>query len=119
MREFTKSLTSFSWALSLFGLKQMSNLFVPAQRGQNHPATDAFTDMARCAEDQLGQTLRAAFQAGDRLQRGMVDVMFSVFLWPFDPRMTNLRGDAGGQPRSGSAGGAAMGSGFGASGAAA
>jgi hypothetical protein len=86
MRELTKSSISFSWVLSLFGLKQMTNLLTPGQPGQSHPATDAFNEVAQSAEQQLGQTLRAAYQAGDRLQRGFVDMMFGLVEWPFDPR---------------------------------
>jgi len=95
MREFTKSMTSFSWALSLFGLKQMANIFTPADRGQPHPATEAFNEITRCAEEQLGQTLRSTFETGDRLQRGVVDMMFGAFLWPLDPRVWGRMTGAG------------------------
>jgi hypothetical protein len=86
MREFTKSTISFSWVLSLFGLKQMANMLAPPQQGGDHPATNAFDEVTRCASDQLGQTLRATFQAGDRAQRGLVDMMFGLFAWPINPR---------------------------------
>jgi len=103
MREFTKSMTSFSWALSLFGLKQMANIVTPAQQGRSAPATDAFNEVAQCAEEQLGQTLRATFEAGDRLQRGAVDVMFGFFLWPLDPRAWGRMAPGEGGSRGGGA----------------
>lgn len=79
MRELTKSMLSFSWAMSLFGLKQMADLFVP---GSN--TTGSFEAVTRCTEDQLGSTTRSAFRAGDNLQRGLVDLTFTLLtfgLW--------------------------------------
>jgi hypothetical protein len=72
MREFTKSMTSYTWAMSLFGLQQMVNVFRPAK------ATQAFNNVTKATEDQFGQALRATFRAGDNLQRGFVDVTFGL-----------------------------------------
>src|SRR5262249_18631867 len=41
-------------------------------------AADAFGAVARSTEGALGPGLRAAFQTGDRLQRSMVDLSFSL-----------------------------------------
>lgn len=80
MRELTKSIGSFSWAMSLFGAKQMLNLLRPAR------ATEAFDSVTRETEHQLDDALRATFQAGDRIQRSLVDLTFGVFtLQAFDP----------------------------------
>ncbi|HSU81323.1 MAG TPA: hypothetical protein VLR69_02835 [Thermoanaerobaculia bacterium] len=101
MRDVTKSMLSLSWALSLFGLKQMASLLNPQGNPQGNAAA-SFEAVTRSAEDQLGPAARSAFRSGDNLQRGLVDLMFSLFtfgLWP-----------------GGSRGGAAGRSGWGASG---
>jgi hypothetical protein len=72
MRELTRSMASFSWAVSLFGIEQMTNVLSPRR------AADAFGAVARSAEGALGPGLRSAFQTGDRLQRAMVDASFGL-----------------------------------------
>ena len=82
MRDLTKSMLSFSWALPLFGMKQMMDMAAP--RDPSRPfgrVTDSFEAVTRTAQDQLGGAWNSAFRAGDQLQRGMVDLMFS-FLSP-------------------------------------
>lgn len=79
MREFAKSLFSFSWAMSLFGARQLAKLAMPPdQKGQLHPATEAFNAVTQATTNQLGDTMEATFKAGDSMQRGMVDMMFNV-----------------------------------------
>jgi hypothetical protein len=73
MRELTKSLLSLSWAMSLFGLKQMASLFDPASN-----ASSSFEAVTRCTEEQLGPSTRPVFRAGDSLQRGFVDLTFTL-----------------------------------------
>ncbi|HEY7490301.1 MAG TPA: haloalkane dehalogenase [Candidatus Tectomicrobia bacterium] len=73
MWDFTRSMLSFSWAMSLFGVQQMANLFTPSQ------ATKAFDDVTQATEAELSNLLKAAFRAGDTLQRGMVDLTFGAF----------------------------------------
>jgi len=72
MRELTRSVASFSWAMSLFGVEQMANLASPRR------AVDAFGAVARSAEGALRPGLRSAFQAGDRIQKAVVDLSFNV-----------------------------------------
>ena len=72
MREFTKSMTSYTWAMSLFGLQQMINVFRPSK------ATESFNHVTKATEDQFGDALKATFRAGDNLQRGFVDVTFGL-----------------------------------------
>lgn len=75
MRELTKSVVSFSWAMSLFGLKQAANLLVPQTWDQ---ATSAMKGVAGATEGQLGPTLQSLYRAGDNMQKGMVDMMFGM-----------------------------------------
>jgi hypothetical protein len=72
MRDLTRSLASFTWAMSLFGVEQMANLMSPRR------AADAFGAVARSAEGALGPGLRSVFETGDRLQRAMLDTSFSL-----------------------------------------
>ncbi|HJP91129.1 MAG TPA: hypothetical protein VJ875_04185 [Pyrinomonadaceae bacterium] len=72
MREFTKSMTSYTWAMSLFGLQQMVNVFRPGK------ATESFNNVTKATEDQFGEALKATFRAGDNLQKGLVDVTFGI-----------------------------------------
>jgi hypothetical protein len=71
IRDLTKSMISFSWGMSLFGAKQFANLLAPEK------ATVAFNAVTQATEEQLGDGLKAVFRAGDRLQKGMVDLSFS------------------------------------------
>jgi hypothetical protein len=81
MREFTKSMMSYGWAMSVFGLQQMANAFNPSR------ATESFDNVTEATRDELGDALRAAFRAGDNLQRGAIDLTFGVFtLGMFDGR---------------------------------
>ena len=97
MRELTKSMLSFSWALPLFGMKQMMEITLP--RDASRPfgrATDSFEAVTQAARGQLGSTWDSAFRAGDQLQRGLVDLMFSFFsLDALNPnRMMQMSSDA-------------------------
>lgn len=72
MRDLARSLGTFTWAMSMFGVEQMANLMSPRR------AADAFAAVARTTEGALGPGLRSAFQTGDRLQRSIVDLSFSL-----------------------------------------
>lgn len=73
MREFTKSILSFSWAMSLFGVQQTANLLSPAK------ATKAFNHVTEASEEELCDLLKTTFYAGDRLQQGAVDLTLGLF----------------------------------------
>jgi len=81
MREFTKSMMSYTWAMSLFGVQQAVNAFRPSK------ATESFDNVTKATREEFGDALRATFRTGDNLQRGLVDLTFSVFtLGVFDRR---------------------------------
>src|SRR5262249_16853292 len=73
MRDFTKSVFGFSWALSLFGVQQTLNLLKPSK------ASQAFEKVTDATKDEIGDTLKAAFKAGDTFQRGFVDLTLGLF----------------------------------------
>jgi hypothetical protein len=77
VRDLTKSMMSFSWAMSLFGVEQIANLLAP--RDMSRPwgrAAEGFEAVTRATGGQLSDTLRGTFEAGDRMGRSMVDAMF-------------------------------------------
>lgn len=72
MRDFAKSVFSFSWASMVFGARQLLN---PLQsRSPNVPGGGS-SSAPRSSPDFFDRT----FRAGDTLQRGMVDMMFGAF----------------------------------------
>lgn len=73
MRDLTKAMLRFPWALSLFGLQQTLNLLRPAQ------ATEALDKVTAATAGEFDDLLKAAFRAGDNLQRGLVDLSFGLF----------------------------------------
>ena len=98
MREFTKSMLSYTWAMTTFGMQQTLNLFSAPRRGEQHPATGAFNNAARATSEQMGDAMRATYRAGDNIQRGLVDLTFSVLtLGVFNQRGGG--GDRGGGGR--------------------
>lgn len=87
MRELTKSILSFSWAMPLYGMKQMLNLSVPQDMSRPFGrAADGFGAVTDAMRKEMGPTMRGLFDAGDQIQRGMTDLMFSFFnVQAFDP----------------------------------
>ena len=80
MRELTKSILSFSWAMSLFGVRQAANVLTPDK------AAASFNNVTEAAREELGESTEATFKAGDNLQRSLVDLTFGVFsLQAFNP----------------------------------
>lgn len=74
VRDLTKSTISFSWALSLLGIKQVLNLFTP---GQQQPNGDVLGPMTQVAVDQLDDSTKGIFRSGDNLQARAVDLAFA------------------------------------------
>ena len=77
MREVTKSLTSFSWVMTLFGLQQTLRLFSrPNEQQLGDAATQAFDNVTKATRQELSEFTETAFRAGDRIQRGLLDMVF-------------------------------------------
>jgi hypothetical protein len=79
MRDFTKSVISYTWSSSLFGLQQMVNLLTPEGWRQNQRAADSFGKIAKATAEEMGDAARGTFRVGDDMQRRGVDIMFDVF----------------------------------------
>src|SRR5262249_17502862 len=73
MTEFLKSLIRCSWALSLFSVEQLAHTLSSLDAGRSAQALEA---VARAAEGRFRGEVKAVFQAGDRLQRGLVDQIY-------------------------------------------
>jgi hypothetical protein len=91
MRELIKSVFRFSWAMTLFGMRQAGGVLAPSSAGRpggpGGPAplggagagpSAGLDAIAAAARDQLHGPLRGVFESVDRAQRGMVDQAFSV-----------------------------------------
>ncbi len=79
MRDFTKNLFSFSWALSLFSARQMGSILNPQDALRGAPdAAGAFDAVTDAVVKQFGANLRQAFDVGDKLQGEILDAIFGV-----------------------------------------
>jgi hypothetical protein len=79
MRELTKAMLSFSWAMPLFGVRQLMRVAVPPDPGRPWGSvTDGFEAVTGVSVLQLDGAWTSAFKAGDQLQRQMVDLMFGA-----------------------------------------
>jgi hypothetical protein len=73
MRELTKSMVSYTWAMSVFGVQQTLNLLNPNGQGAG---AQAMRNVADATAETFGPTLKAVYHAGDNIQGGLVDLMF-------------------------------------------
>jgi len=76
MRELTKSMFSYTWAMSLFGVQQMVNMLTFEQSNGGSKTTKAFEDVTDATAETFDGSLKSAFRAGDQLQRGVIDLIF-------------------------------------------
>src|SRR5258705_10979213 len=59
--------------MSMFGAQQVAGLFAPSKAAKD------FEGVTGAAREEFGDALRALFGEGDRMQRGIVDLAFSLF----------------------------------------
>jgi hypothetical protein len=78
MREFTKSLTSYGWAMSMFWTQQLFNVISLGSSPGNRSAR-AFNNVTEATANEMGEMARAVFRSGDALQRGIVDLLMAPF----------------------------------------
>ncbi|HEY7494180.1 MAG TPA: hypothetical protein VIH59_24145, partial [Candidatus Tectomicrobia bacterium] len=76
MRELLKSILSFSWGMSLFGVKQLENVMAALDPKQpQNKAISAFDAVTYATEAHLDGALKEAFRAGERMQSTLFDIM--------------------------------------------
>ena len=78
MRDLTKSVVSMGWALSVFGLEQISSLFTEKEEeeGNGESMEEAMDSVTEATGKHFGDRAQSIFDSGDRLQREFVDMMF-------------------------------------------
>lgn len=100
MRDFTKNALSFSWAMSLFGARQLGRLLDPREVLKGSPqASDSFNHVTDSVVDQFGNNLRSTFDTGERVQGEIVDAVFNL-LSPVSGAFSNNRSGPGQGPGS-------------------
>ena len=80
MKRSTKSIGSFSWALSLFGLEQLADLLGIGQSPERPPdggdRTLSFDRITRVIVEHLSPAFRSIFQTGEELFHRSIDALF-------------------------------------------
>jgi hypothetical protein len=80
MRNVAKSFASFTWAMGMFGVEQLTNLLSEERSGNRQDRlTEAFESMTKATGEVLSDRTKSMFDSGDRFQREMVDLTFDVF----------------------------------------
>lgn len=103
IRDLTKSMTSYGWAMSVYGMQQMFNLMTPRK------AAESFEKVTAATVNEMGQAMKDTFRVGDRIQRGMVDMMMGgLSMFGMDPGRWASNAASTMQPGAGAAPGAAQ-----------
>src|SRR5215510_14825599 len=79
MRAFTKSVLSYTWATSLFGLQETARFLLPQTWFETDRVAKPFERITKATAEELGSVAGSTFRIGDNLQRGSVDLV-STFL---------------------------------------
>lgn len=77
MRDLARSMIRFSWAMSVLGARQAANMLAPGEGWER--STESLDAVSHAAADQMGETMKGLYEAGDRFQSGMVDTVSRVF----------------------------------------
>src|SRR5438874_2208733 len=75
MRDLTKSVLTFPWALSMFGVQQVTKLMAPPSEDRMAGTAAAFDAVTKATEQQLDGWFKQTYQVGNTVQRGLVDLM--------------------------------------------
>jgi len=115
IRDLTKSTISFSWALTLLGMRQALDLF---RSGQQQRSSDVLGQVTQVTVDQLDDSMRGIFRSGDNLQARTVDLAFASFnpinwINPGNWMRSAFRRQGGNGERNGNGGGQQHGSVYG------
>src|SRR4051812_21701258 len=98
MRELTKSMFGWSWAMSLFGMQQMADLAggMMGNTERARKATRSFDNVTSAGVGEMGQTMRTAFETGNNMQRCMMDLFFAGLSMMDSDRMSRMAANAAG-----------------------
>ncbi|HSL23712.1 MAG TPA: hypothetical protein VK886_19425 [Vicinamibacterales bacterium] len=88
-RDLLKSTLTLPWAISMFGVQQLTNLVTPPPAGRVAGATSALDTVSDVTAKQLDGWLKQTYQLGTGMQRAMVDLM--MFRTPDIDQSTLMR----------------------------
>ena len=74
MRDLTKSMLTFPWAVTMLAIQQASNLMKPTEGGAVKAAA-AFDAVTHATEQQLDGWMKQTYQFGSTVQKTLVDLM--------------------------------------------
>jgi hypothetical protein len=75
MRDLTKSMLTFPWAISMFAVQQVADLTEPASEGRVSRTAASLDAVTQATEQQLDGWAKQTYQFGNSVQRGLVDLM--------------------------------------------
>jgi hypothetical protein len=75
MRNLAKSALTFPWAVSMFGVQQISNLMSSPSARSVADLTAALDDVTRATEQHLAGWAEQTYAVGSAVQRGLIDTM--------------------------------------------
>jgi hypothetical protein len=78
MREITKSFLSFTWAMSVLGMKQVGDLLTQVSRGGFNSGRNSVDPVTKIAVSQLDGAYKGIYDCGDNMQKTFVDVSFGA-----------------------------------------
>ncbi len=87
MREVAKSMLGFTWAVSLFGVQQLSKVITSSPPQPDDLTAAEVEEVSRAVQSHLFGAAAIQFRAGDEWLRRVVDVVFdAASMQSLDPR---------------------------------
>ncbi len=87
MREVAKSMLGFGWAVSLFGVQQLSKVITSAPPQAGDLTAAEVEEVSRAVQSHLFGAAAIQFRAGDEWLRRVVDAVFdAASMQSLDPR---------------------------------
>ncbi len=88
MNDAIQSMVRFSWAMSLFGLRQATQIFTAVGTMRTpRSASVGFDAVSEVAREQLDDQFTTAYRNGDRWQQSLIDAVFGII----DPALEGSR----------------------------
>lgn len=76
MRDISKAMIRFSWAMPLLGFQQMMNWLNPNRAVKQ--TTEGLNALSEAAATQMGEFIKTTYESGDAIQARLVDGLFGV-----------------------------------------
>jgi len=89
VRELAKSMLRYSWAVTVLGAREATNVLT----GGRDSSIRTLDALSHTAEDQMNETVSGFYRAGEHLQHGMVEALADLASGSWsDPAGTINRG---------------------------